>query len=195
MTLKLYQKMWTFALSKFLIFDVIIDVARDGDEAVKLVKAGNNYLVIMMDIEMPRVNGIDASKVLRLLQIQSCIIACSSHTLEEVASETLRGDTLISSIDHFIHKPLTRDNALEITARYILPKLKSIPIFKPVSAVAEIFKSDSPCSTEIRTVETGTNETPTSANESGKVPLIPASVIRGLLGYVQDSKVKHKAAK
>jgi CheY-like chemotaxis protein len=197
MTLKLYKKMWAFALSKFSIFNVVVDVARDGDEAVKLVKDGNEYLVIMMDIEMPRVGGIDAAKLLRLLQVQSCIIACSSHTLDEVASETFRGDILVSSIDHFIHKPLTRDNALEITARYILPKLIHIPIFKPMSAIVEIFKSDSP-STEKRTaeeptiVETHQKTTPTSTSKNGKDPVIPASVIRGLLGYVLDTKLQNK---
>eukprot|EP00520_Triparma_pacifica_P006784 CAMPEP_0118646444 /NCGR_PEP_ID=MMETSP0785-20121206/8058_1 /TAXON_ID=91992 /ORGANISM="Bolidomonas pacifica, Strain CCMP 1866" /LENGTH=446 /DNA_ID=CAMNT_0006538435 /DNA_START=153 /DNA_END=1490 /DNA_ORIENTATION=+ len=181
MTLKLYKRMWTFALSKFSIdVDVSIDVARDGDEAVELVKAGNEYLVIMMDIEMPRVGGIDAAKLLRLLQVQSCIIACSSHTLEEVASDTFRGDILLSTIDHFIHKPLTRDSALEITARYILPKLKDIPAFKPMSTIVKLFKSDSPVGAEERHVSQSSPSPSTTQTPPGP-PLIPGSVIRGLL--------------
>ena len=56
MSVKLYKKIFMFVFARFNI-SLQIDVASDGDEAVKLVQAGNKYLIITMDIEMERVGG------------------------------------------------------------------------------------------------------------------------------------------
>ena len=84
-SIKLYKKMFMCVFARFNI-SLQIDVASDGDEAVRLVQAGNKYLVITMDMEMERVGGIDAAKLLRILRVRSRI------------GEILR----VSYVDHFI---------------------------------------------------------------------------------------------
>ena len=44
-------------------------------------------------------------------------VACSSHSLTELMAESFRADILLSTIDHFVQKPLTRDHVMEIVAR------------------------------------------------------------------------------
>ena len=46
-------------------FNFIIDVAEDGEQAVKMVHAGNEYDLILMDIMMPNMNGEAALKELQ----------------------------------------------------------------------------------------------------------------------------------
>lgn len=55
-------------------FGLLCDEATDGKEAVQLVKARayqeccSTYKVILMDFEMPTMNGIDATKKIRSYQ-------------------------------------------------------------------------------------------------------------------------------
>ena len=56
------QKVMTRMLNRIGIEN--IDVAKDGQEAVDL-EAANAYDVILMDVEMPRVDGIEACKIVR----------------------------------------------------------------------------------------------------------------------------------
>ena len=195
-TLKLYKKMWTNALSKFSGCAVCIDVATDGDEAVKLVKAGNEYLIITMDLEMQRVGGIEASNLLRMLRVNSCIIACSSHALDEVASDPFRGDILLSTINYFIQKPLTRDDALEIVARYVLPSIIRIPLFMPMSAVTKVFKADTRTTNTNKSVKEASDKEGDDEGANFKdsnSAVVPASVIKGVLGYVLDAKARARS--
>jgi CheY-like chemotaxis protein len=46
-------------------FNFVIDVAEDGEEAVKKVQEGNQYDLILMDIMMPNMNGETALKELQ----------------------------------------------------------------------------------------------------------------------------------
>ncbi|MDP2880417.1 MAG: PAS domain S-box protein [Azonexus sp.] len=45
---------------------LIVDLAEDGVEAVELAK-GKDYDLILLDLQMPRMNGIDAARIIRAL--------------------------------------------------------------------------------------------------------------------------------
>jgi CheY-like chemotaxis protein len=42
-----------------------VSVARNGLEAVNLVSDGNDFALILMDIQMPVMNGVDATRSIR----------------------------------------------------------------------------------------------------------------------------------
>lgn len=60
---------------------IIIDVANNGQEAVEMAK--NNYDLILMDIQMPILNGYEATKKIREQNIDTPIIALSANAMKE----------------------------------------------------------------------------------------------------------------
>ena len=68
-TSKLYQRILRGAFNQFRL-DVDIHIAMDGTEAVNLVKEGNRYHLITMDIEMKNVNGIDTAKIMKMMKVR-----------------------------------------------------------------------------------------------------------------------------
>lgn len=66
--------------------NIEIDIAENGKEAVEMVLQ-NNYDIIIMDIQMPVMNGVDATKAIRLLDDEQkkniSIIAMTANVLQE----------------------------------------------------------------------------------------------------------------
>ncbi|HHH19050.1 MAG TPA: sensor histidine kinase, partial [Campylobacterales bacterium] len=81
-------------------YNIVPEFAFNGQEAVEKV-AKNRYDIIFMDINMPVMNGIDATKAIRHQQIQTPIIALTANALE--------GDReryLSEGMDGYISKPI-----------------------------------------------------------------------------------------
>jgi CheY-like chemotaxis protein len=90
-----------------------VDTADNGQIACKMamqsLDSGNPYDVILMDIQMPKMNGKQAAKWLRENGWKGTIIAVSSHNTE-------KDRTAIKSAgcDGFISKPLTKKHLQEV---------------------------------------------------------------------------------
>ncbi len=59
-----------------------IDIASNGKEAVEKSR-NNNYAMIVMDIEMPIMNGYEATKIIRTENSSIPIIALTSNSSKE----------------------------------------------------------------------------------------------------------------
>jgi signal transduction histidine kinase/CheY-like chemotaxis protein len=77
------------------------DVAVDGAEAVRLTRAGN-YDIILMDIHMPVLNGLEATRAIRKLPIKPAFIIA----LTADATSKERDACLAAGMDAFISKPI-----------------------------------------------------------------------------------------
>jgi len=66
---------------------IIIDIAKNGQEAVIKVK-NNNYQLILMDIQMPVMDGITASKLIRKDNNTIPIIALTANVMKEDIEKT-----------------------------------------------------------------------------------------------------------
>ncbi len=91
---------------------LIIDEADDGDVAVEMVKKSKGkYDFILMDIQMPHMNGYQAAKAIRELEDETLanvpIIAMSANALEEDKKESLR-----AGMDMHLAKPIEMDKVL-----------------------------------------------------------------------------------
>ena len=64
--------------------DLLVDTAKDGSEALALAQT-NNYAVILMDMQMPKMNGLEATKQIRQLSAyrDTPIIAMTANAFVE----------------------------------------------------------------------------------------------------------------
>ena len=77
-----------------------IDSASDGLQAVEKVGQGS-YDLILMDCQMPKMDGYDASRRLRELEVKTPIIAMTAHTLSGD-----REKCLDAGMDDYLTKPI-----------------------------------------------------------------------------------------
>ena len=91
-----------------------VDVAEDGQEAVDMVMSeGVEYAVVFMDIQMPRMTGVEATRVLRERGFSAPIIAVTGGTLEE----EIEGYKA-AGMDDVIHKPCKQADFEEMLDEY-----------------------------------------------------------------------------
>ncbi|RYR03046.1 hypothetical protein Ahy_B06g081879 isoform B [Arachis hypogaea] len=75
--------------------------AENGKEAVQIHCSGQGFDLILMDKEMPLMNGIEATKELRSMGICSKIVGVSSHSEEKQIQEFME-----AGLDDYLVKPL-----------------------------------------------------------------------------------------
>ncbi len=91
----------------------IIDTAENGKTAIDKFKK-NHYDIILMDIEMPEMNGIEATKIIRKLENQSNtkskikIIALTAHNNED------KEKYLSVGMDNLYSKPMRANEFSDI---------------------------------------------------------------------------------
>lgn len=85
-----------------------VEVASDGQEAVTKASGGALYDVILMDLQMPLMDGYEATAQLRSQGYRGQIIALTAHTLSDERERCLR-----SGFDEHIGKPINRELLIE----------------------------------------------------------------------------------
>ena len=102
---------------------VVFDVAKNGLEAVKLYKE-NQYDVVLMDLQMPQMDGFEATKEIRdyekSIDIRTPIIALTASALSESRNQVVR-----SGMDGFVSKPFKPEHLLEKLANHMPNKKAS----------------------------------------------------------------------
>lgn len=84
-----------------------VELADDGEEAIE--KASHkNFDVILMDIQMPKIDGLKATRHLRSLGYKNPILALSAHALQE---ETIR--SMDAGCNAHITKPISREHLIK----------------------------------------------------------------------------------
>ncbi|MBP7652520.1 response regulator [Candidatus Dependentiae bacterium] len=79
-----------------------IDFALDGEEAVKMAE-NNKYDLILMDIQMPVMNGIEAFKMIKNKKISVPVIALTADAMEGSENKYLN-----EGMDDYISKPIDK---------------------------------------------------------------------------------------
>jgi PAS domain S-box-containing protein len=104
-------------VSRGLIEDVglVVDLAEDGAEAVALAQSGR-YDLILMDMQMPNLNGIDATRAIRAdsLNTATPILAMTANAFDED-----RQACLDAGMDDHIAKPVDPDRLFETLLRWL----------------------------------------------------------------------------
>ncbi|XVF72148.1 hypothetical protein PTKIN_Ptkin12aG0096900 [Pterospermum kingtungense] len=85
------------------------EVVGNGKEAVDIHFAGKNFDLILMDMDMPVMNGIEATRKLREMGIRSMIAGVSSRSMEQEIREFVE-----AGLDDYQEKPLTMTKLISI---------------------------------------------------------------------------------
>ena len=106
------------------IYDVT--VAKDGQEALDFVKATMNpgegeeerkpYNLIFMDVQMPNVDGLQSTRLIREIGYQAPIVALTAF-----AEESNIKDCLDSGMNYFLAKPIRRPQLKKVLKEYCAP--------------------------------------------------------------------------
>ncbi|HLY68332.1 MAG TPA: response regulator, partial [Puia sp.] len=90
-----------------------IDVAHNGKEAVEKLDSGRHQL-ILMDLNMPVMDGYEATMLLRKRGETLPIIALTASTLKEVQSEIYA-----AGIDDILVKPFNPEDLIRIISHHL----------------------------------------------------------------------------
>jgi PAS domain S-box-containing protein len=98
---------------------VQVATASDGIEGLEKASAGN-FDVVLMDVEMPKMNGLEAMKKLRSKGYQPHIIALTGHAFEEEKEEILS-----AGFDDHISKPINRLELIRTIEKHVPKRSES----------------------------------------------------------------------
>lgn len=103
----------------FIDLGINVDIAENGKEAIEALKRSpNGYDIILMDLHMPEMDGIEAVKEIRKLPDDDLknipIIALSGSTIKE--SEELKA----IGLNAFLQKPFKKEELFKLIARELI---------------------------------------------------------------------------
>ncbi|WP_106766979.1 response regulator [Paenibacillus faecalis] len=96
-----------------------VDLAEDGKQAVDMVNAGQYYDMIFMDLQMPIMDGLEATRLIRKKEFPGSgpiIIAMTANVMDGIQSKCLE-----AGMNDYISKPVKITSVKELLTRYPLP--------------------------------------------------------------------------
>ena len=76
--------------------------AEDGDQAIEIVKNNKDIHIIIMDIHMPKMDGIEATKIIKSINPKIRIIIQTAYVFKNTKEECLKAGS-----DIFLEKPVS----------------------------------------------------------------------------------------
>ena len=101
-------------------YGFLVDTAKNGAEAVEKVKNSKpgNYDLVLMDVQMPVMNGYEATKQIRALEDPAragiTIIAMTANAFDEDRKKALE-----CGMDGFLSKPIVIEELVSILQKYL----------------------------------------------------------------------------
>ncbi len=96
------------------IGNIKVSHAINGEEAVKYVKENPKLSLILMDIKMPKMNGLEATKIIKKLRPELPVIAQTAYAMTE--DEKLARN---AGCDSYFSKPIDREKFSSIIKSFI----------------------------------------------------------------------------
>jgi DNA-binding NtrC family response regulator len=90
-----------------------VDTAYSGEEALSSL-ASNTYDLIIADVRMPGVSGMELIKGVRYLDAEVPIILMTGY-----GSASLRSEAATLGVNHYIDKPFDIDNLISTVSRLL----------------------------------------------------------------------------
>lgn len=94
-------------------FGISTEVAKNGKEAVEMAQAGV-FDLIFMDVHMPEMDGLEATRILKGKGVKIPIVALSANITKAAREEADE-----SGIEEYVTKPFTREAILRVLNRFL----------------------------------------------------------------------------
>ena len=104
------QKLISYRLKKLGLH---VDIVEDGVQAVERAQAGN-YDLVLMDIQMPNMDGLEATRLLRKSAYSGPIVALTAGTLKGDIKKCLD-----AGCDRFLTKPINIEQFNDVLKKYL----------------------------------------------------------------------------
>jgi signal transduction histidine kinase/CheY-like chemotaxis protein len=105
-------------------YNIFVEVANDGQEGLELFeKNSSQYDLILMDIHMPRLDGYEATKIIRQQNKTIPIIALSANVLKVDIEKTKA-----IGMNDYLMKPIEIDKFFTLLLEYIHPTLETLNV-------------------------------------------------------------------
>lgn len=88
--------------------------ARNGKEAVELVRKNPQISLVLMDLKMPVMDGYTATRLIKEFEPKIPVIAQTAYAMSEDKERTVK-----AGFDNFIAKPILPNNFIRVLADYI----------------------------------------------------------------------------
>ena len=118
------------------------DLAENGAEAVQMV-TDNTYDLVLMDLQMPVMDGIEATRQIRSFNQELPIIALSAAVMVQDKALT----TQVGMNDH-LAKPIDLNELIEVLKRYCQVSTIQKPIIQPLASDASKTALKAPAANE-----------------------------------------------
>jgi len=106
----------SFLLLKAMLRKTGIEIlrAKNGIEAVSLSRSENDISLILMDINMPEMNGYEATKIIKAEKPSIPVIAQTAYSISGDKERTIE-----SGCDDYISKPIKKQELFRLIQKYI----------------------------------------------------------------------------
>jgi len=94
-----------------------IDIAQNGAEAVEIFKRGD-YELVLMDIQMPVMDGYEAAKIIKELNADTPIVALTANAMKSDMERSIE-----AGMSEHLNKPIMPERLFEVLLKYISKKL------------------------------------------------------------------------
>jgi len=91
-----------------------VKITTDGLQAVEFCKNNPNIDVVLMDLKLPKMTGLDAIKEIRKLRPDLPIIAQTAYAWVGQKEKVLN-----LGANEFLSKPVQKDDLLEVISKYV----------------------------------------------------------------------------
>ena len=92
----------------------VLKHASDGGQAIEFVKTNPNINVVLMDIKMPNINGLEATKQIKAMRPQLPIIAQTAYAMQDDEYKALQ-----AGCNDYISKPIDATKLISLMKKYL----------------------------------------------------------------------------
>lgn len=107
---------YNFKLMKYILQRQGMEViwARNGEEAVDIIRNNSAVELVMMDLKMPVMNGIDATLEIKKINREIPVIAVTAYAMAEDRERCIK-----LGFDEYITKPVNMEHLLKISNKFL----------------------------------------------------------------------------